>query len=1048
MKFGDFFKPQWKQSDPRIRAEAIKSLDEEFHLDDLTTIAISDELLDNSRLALKKINSETSLIKIAENAQETAIRESAQKKLSEIWTGFIKSNDNANEAISLIKKVKDLKCLEDIALNSKSLDVRKAGLDMLVHASSILKVALNEKDEELAFKALSKISKPAQLEIVSKKALNKSLRQKAKELFESQTNAGESLSEEQVRSAQLELLCRTVESLEQPTNWEDAARKLNEAKTTWGSLVSEAQAIPEALSQRFEIALEQYKSAELKHLEKEQMRQKDRDYQLKLGEKRSICNKIDELLIIKNKSERNEQISTLIDRWRALGDLSEEDAQLLDARFKKATETFQGQLKELSQKETKTDNVQALLEDAKQLAERPVSDGCQTQIKDLKAALNRLPSENQTPEVTQIEGLISQIEDTIQKHDQQIVDEEAANFIKLKEVIPQIETLVDNPDLLESERKFRDLIHQWRALHPFNHLNSESQAEYASLTQAFDSNCERYREAQEWLRWSNLKKKQDICQQLETFLEASEPRELYKKLREMQSEWRQVGPVSWEASKEIWDQYRKLTDEIYEKCQSFFSELEEERKANLEAKKELCTLVETQIESTNWKESTEIIKKAQAQWKDTGPVPKEQSDSIWEQFRNLCDKYFDKRKLYFEELESQKDSNFGKKLELCKLVEDNQDSTNWRETAEIFKKAQEDWKQIGPVPKERMEEIWDRFRKACDHFFNARDMYFKTLDANKDENLAQKEALIEQILNLENIESDQEKFDLIKKAQAEWKLIGPVEKDKADLIWERFRKPIDDFFDKRKLINKEENQHREENLGKKEELCQQAETLSESKDWKKTSEELKKLQASWKQIGPAARDKDKAIWMRFRSACDAFFSNMKDHYRQLDEKRSLNLNVKEDLCFQAERLAGFVEFKDNDTDSTQENGKDWPLAAQSVKELQKKWKEVGPVPRSQSDELWQRFRMACDFIFDQIRAVDSEESVNEEANLAARREICEEADRISHQVHTDAQLTKIKNLQKEWRNHGPIPKEEFKELWLSFKKSCDIVLAGDERLGE
>jgi hypothetical protein len=336
--------------------------------------------------------------------------------------------------------------------------------------------------------------------------------------------------------------------------------------------------------------------------------------------------------------------------------------------------------------------------------------------------------------------------------------------------------------------------------------------------------------------------------------------------------------------------------------------------------------------------------------------------------------------------------------------------------------------------------LWDRFRSTCDHFFNNRDLYFKKLDGDKVENLKVKEGLCAQVENLDSIESNSEKFNLIKKVQAEWKTIGPVDRNIAEDLWKRFRKPIDAFFEERKDKFEIEQKSREENFLLKEALCKQAIDLSESKSWKDTSEKMKALQAEWKKIGPAPREKDKDIWVNFRSACDNFFTRMKDHYRQLDDQRELNLRTKEDLCFQAESLAGFEE------SSESEEEKDWSAASGQIKELQVKWKKTGPVPKSRSDELWFRFRKACDYIFDYVRCIENEKPIDHEKNLGSKQELCEDAEMISQQVHTEAQLIKIKDLQREWKQIGPVPIHAHSELWERFKNACDVVFAGDERL--
>jgi len=413
-------------------------------------------------------------------------------------------------------------------------------------------------------------------------------------------------------------------------------------------------------------------------------------------------------------------------------------------------------------------------------------------------------------------------------------------------------------------------------------------------------------------------------------------------------------------------------------------------------------------------------------------------------FKGACDKFFSIRKDLYQVNDGDRGENYLKKRELVELVESLKDSTEWKKTGDLLKKAQQDWKEIGPVENDKMETLWEQFRAPCDQFFNARVIYFKNLDKEKAENLIKKEELIKRLDGLTGLEDDNEKYNFIKNLQSEWKNIGPVDKKIMNEIWDKFRKPIDEFFEERKEKYAHEQGTREENLLKKEELCLKAESLSESNQWKTTSEELKALQSEWKDIGPAPREKDREVWERFRAACDGFFNKMKDYYKQMDDQREINFRIKEDLCFQAEDLAGFVNSDNEDFISLAD--RNWAKSSELIKSYQKKWKQTGPVPKNKSDELWNKFRMACDYIFEVARVAGKEGAFDLEKNLEAKKELCKQAEIVSNQVHTDAQINKIRDLQREWKQVGPVAKEEFADLWGRFKVSSELVFREDERL--
>lgn len=1044
MKFSDFFKPRWKHSDPRIRAEAIREMESEEHSNSLKDIVLSDNSSDNRKNALKKISDEACLVEIVQRVSDRSLSETAQKKLNEHYSKKIKAVSSESEALQVLEKIKEQKALEDIILSTSFAKVKELAFSRLMGASSFYKIALEESNAEIALKALEKVDKPLHLETLAKKAKSKAVRVKAKERSLSNIAAPVLPSKEAMSQAKFELLCKSIEEHQVPKNWNTVEQKVLEIEEGWEHLVS-LETPSSQIKERFEKARQEFWKVFREHQERHKIKEaQEKKLRDTVALRQELCHEFERLLTTKSTFERNQKIQELIEHWKSVPRVSAEEEETYEIQFKNLLASFHRQKENQDQVLTLEQNQSALLAQLQQFITSEFFDdrleSTLGQIKDEWASLPK--DEGSANRQAEFQNLLHKAEQTIAHLHEKELQSEKAKVLALKAVNSKLSTLIDNPDLLKAEKTFKDLNQEWKKADEFSIYTSEIRSEVEPLRVEYYKLSDRFRETLEWYRWANLKKKQELCDALESAIkETSDPKELFIRWKEVQADWKSIGPVSWENTKETWDRYRKLTDEVYEKCQAYFGELDSERKSNLEQKQKLCELVQNLLSEDNWRESSEKVKEAQSQWKDIGPVPKESSEEIWERFKTLCDQFYQGRKGYYSQLENEKESNAQKKLALCELVEQHKDSDAWKETSEIFKKAQQDWKEIGPVPKDQIEPLWDRFRNACDSFFQRKEEFFGEMNQQKQENLAKKIALCEQIEKLHEIESDQDRFELIKKAQAEWKEIGPIPKEQIALLWDRFRKPIDSYFESRKGRMEEEAVKRDENLAKKQELVDQAEQLSQSSDWKKTSEQLKKLQGEWKEIGPAPRDKDRECWQKFRQACDTFFNRMKEHYKQLDDKRDLNLRNKLDLCYQSEVLAGF-EIAEASKDAIP----DWLERAEQVKELQKKWKLTGPVPKAKSDELWQRFRMACDYVLDYARAVSAGEEINLEKNLEARRVIADDAERVSNQVHTDAQIQKIKDLQRDWKMNGPIPHESFPELWIKFRSACDVVFSEDERL--
>jgi len=225
----------------------------------------------------------------------------------------------------------------------------------------------------------------------------------------------------------------------------------------------------------------------------------------------------------------------------------------------------------------------------------------------------------------------------------------------------------------------------------------------------------------------------------------------------------------------------------------------------------------------------------------------------------------------------------------------------------------------------------------------------KTVLHQLEENLQHKRALCAKAETLSTSSDWKATGEAIKALQAEWKAIGPVPKADAEVVWERFRKAVDRFFERREAHFKERDQQQHENLHQKEHLCAKAEALSSSTDWKSAGEAMKALQDQWKAIGPVPKDKADAVWHRFRAAADRFYSRRQSHFEQLQKGQEENLRRKERLCEKAEALSSST---------------DWKSTGDALKALQAEWKSVGPVPRERGDALWTRFRSAQDRFYD------------------------------------------------------------------------------------
>jgi hypothetical protein len=238
--------------------------------------------------------------------------------------------------------------------------------------------------------------------------------------------------------------------------------------------------------------------------------------------------------------------------------------------------------------------------------------------------------------------------------------------------------------------------------------------------------------------------------------------------------------------------------------------------------------------------------------------------------------------------------------------------------------------------------------------------------------------------------------------QEEWKKAADVPRAQADALWRRFKTAHDEVWTKCEAHFAAEAQARAENLTKKLALCERAEALADSTNWIQTADEIKKLQADWKTIGPVSRGREKAIWDRFRAACDRFFRRRHDDLAKRKTVWAENLARKEALCDKAEALVGST---------------DWEPAAAEIRRLQNEWKTIGPVKKTRSEAIWQRFRTACDAFFARYAR---RHDVERAERVAAREAICDEMAALAPPepdvVEPPADLAgKVRTLRSRWQ---------------------------------
>ena len=397
-------------------------------------------------------------------------------------------------------------------------------------------------------------------------------------------------------------------------------------------------------------------------------------------------------------------------------------------------------------------------------------------------------------------------------------------------------------------------------------------------------------------------------------------------------------------------------------------DLEKQKVENLAKKQAILDELKEIIASDDTlKKTYDDFRALQDRWKEIGPVPTAENSNLWNTYHFLVEKFFDKVRIGRELRDLDMKKNLDMKIELCEKAEELLDEKSITKAFKALQKLHEEWKEVGPVPQDKKDEIWDRFKSATDKINQIRREHYAQLEEEQTANLEAKKTLCEKAEELiaedyASVNAWQKKSDELSEIFGVWKTVGPAGKKENEEIWQRFRTAMDTFFAKKKTFFATLKDRQTENLERKTQLCIEAEALMESTEWKKATEQFKKLQEEWKTIGPVPKRHTDKIWKRFRAACDAFFNRKNEHFSGRRTEEDANLAAKKALI---EEIKAFQL-----TPSRNEN-------MEAIKAFQKRWIEIGYVPMKHKDAINKEYRELIDGLFDTMRKNQNEASTNE-----------------------------------------------------------------------
>lgn len=455
--------------------------------------------------------------------------------------------------------------------------------------------------------------------------------------------------------------------------------------------------------------------------------------------------------------------------------------------------------------------------------------------------------------------------------------------------------------------------------------------------------------------------------------------------------------------------FENLCRQLKERKAKTFHDQERTKEQNLQAKTALLERLRQLADGEESNASINEFKKIQQEWKAIGAVNQAQSQEMWANYNALVERFYSNRSIYFELKELDRKKNLALKQDICaraeKLATQEISPGLIRELTELH----EEYKHIGPVPREEQETLWQRFKAASDVIYGKRKVQLDELRGQMEQHIAEKTQLCEQAEQYTAFQSDKivewnAKTKEVLELQKRWDAAGMLPREKAKEINKRFWAAFKLFFHRKNEFFRQLEAVRQANLRRKTELCEQVEAIaaSDDLDMDAAAERIKELQAQWKETGPVSEKVRETVFERFKKACDAFFAQRRGQRNETEKEFEHNLAVKAGICQQIEDMAA---------------NKSADVAAFGL--LRKQWDEAGFVPRRSMDAVRKRYADAVKAFLANTTGLSEPERAKAIAGSGPAKSAPQHTSReIPHNEHAmRRQITQLENDVALWRNN-------------------------------
>ncbi len=942
--------PKWKHADPSVRLEGLHEIDDADQ-ETLASLAQDDGDARVRRAAATRVRDAAVLSGLVRNETDETTRDQALARIAQLAeTSDEPSAMNAVAALAAlgrhrelaaaargsqheavrkaaVEHVTDQKALGSIARHANEADTRLLAVTKLTDQVELEAVASRGEHADAAVGALERLAEPSSdvLTALSQRARTKAVQKRARTMLREGERAAppvetapaiEYREADQQRARELADQMEAVASTPDITTIRQTYAAL---RVAWVELLADVEVRPEQVT-RFEQLSERVRERlAADEAERAAAERRAQELAREQAERVNLCVDVESM----NGDDVLDRLAVARAQWEGMPAMPEEWTAALQQRFEAACHAAHKRHERRVAAHELLARAPSVIDDIDTVASNTDYGAVRSQWYALKKQWQSITREAEIdPElVSRYERASQSLELREQEHREGRVKAQQENLHRLQAVVQDLETrgAAENLTLKDAEKILKDAKLAIGTMGPLpakqdrDDLTVRLQAVRAAVT----PRIKEMRDAEEWKRWANVQVQEELCTKMEALIPIAdnEPDKAATEMRALQERWKSVAAAPRSQAEALWTRFKTAQDQVYEKCKDFFAQQAAERQENLKKKDALCARAEALQDSTDWVRTADAIKALQAEWKTIGAVTRGHEKAVWERFRTACDKFFTRRQDDLKERKHEWAANLAKKEALIAEAEQLSQSTEWDKAASRIKQLQAEWKKIGPVRKNKSEVVWQRFRTACDTFFER----FKNRDqaavagklADRETAVAELEALVPPADAAADQPVPDELYAKVQAARARW-LQGPelprhtlaplTERvnnallalvtrwpdafRNTDLDPEVTRRKMEKLVSKVEALLPADSKEPTANLSPAEILARQwrealaANTMgaaaarqADDARQRAAEQEVRSAQSAWMRLGPLATDARKPLQERFDRACRKFFEH-------------------------------------------------------------------------------------------------------------------------------------------------------------------------------